>query len=268
MWSSLILIIIATCAGLFTLWSDQIIALKKEIPKEETADQKRERLEKELREEKSKRIKWISSCFILLTLGLTIYQIKSSYSEALQAKKDKKQQHIDDSIAHRRIDSTLILQNNEYKFQIATGKTIDSISIKSGSIFKNLKSVDSITKCSAGIIDKSSKLAEKSFSGLNISSKRLLYPIDSNITTSFSFGFWNKKSEEVIADYIKKNNLTDDLVNIDENFPYYNELQSFLKGIYLKLDFYNANTKDLMGPKKHRVINYYEQPAIMYLINL
>jgi hypothetical protein len=152
MWTSSILIIIATFAGLLTLWRDEIVDVKVTIPVDETDKEKTKRLSGELKKEKTKRIKTISTIFIFLTLLFTLYQIHLSNVAANKADYEKQQQHradsdkyTKDSLQHlleRHQDNIAYLQlDSTYRNSIENGKAVNNIRKSSESILDSLDNV-------------------------------------------------------------------------------------------------------------------------------
>lgn len=281
MWISSILIIVATLAGLLSLWRDEIVADKILAKPGETDDQKNERLEKLLKAEKTKRLKTISSIFIFLTLVFTIYQIRSSYNDSILAAAEKQIQHTvdstrfindslsyisqrkSDSLEYAKIDSIRMIQIKAFESQILAGKTIDDIKIKSASLMKNLSVVN------AEVV-KNSAMANKSFNELSIASARLLYPLEDNIVMDLTIYFWSSKIEKNISNYLKTINNNRKYIKIDETFAHYKDIQELLKDAELNIKIFNVAEKAQMyaeGPPKRFMFDYMGSRTMMRLKN-
>jgi hypothetical protein len=136
--TSSVLILIGALAGLLTLWRDEIVTPKVIKKLAETDEDKAKRLTDELKREKTKKIKLISSIFIFSSLIITFYQIHTTnVASKLQHAKDSlafKLKHAEDYLAFKQLDST-------YKNSIANGKAVNDIKKASQSILDSLDTV-------------------------------------------------------------------------------------------------------------------------------
>ncbi len=271
MWVSAVLIIIATLAGLLSLWREEIVSLKGNTEKKS----------------KTIRLKFLSSVFIFLTLCFTIYKIIKSNNDAITAEKEKIRQFKIDSIryakdsikyieqreedrkTYKKIDSIREIQIKAYEAQILAGKTVDNIKSKSESIINNLLRVDSTLSRNNKTLNESAEYALNSFQELSTSSQRLLYLLDDNIKIDFSFGFRSLKTEEKIEEYIRNSGIIGDYIKIDEKFPFYLEIQEVLSNVELSVKFYNKNNEAKMINHETGAVmyNYIDTPAMLYLRN-
>lgn len=125
MWISITLTIIGTLGGLLALWRDEIITHKKN---KENIDEDIEALRKK---SKTERIKILSTCFIILTLVFTIYQMHLAKISAKKANDDKKAAHILDSTRYANDSLKHIIERHDdeaHKQRILYSAKRDSIS--------------------------------------------------------------------------------------------------------------------------------------------
>jgi hypothetical protein len=162
MWTSSILIILATFVGLLTLWRDELVEPKISISFDETDEQKAKRLSAEIKKEKTKRVKTISTLFIILTLIFTLYQIYQAKASTDKALQEKKEQHREDSTAYLVLDST-------YAASLENGKAVTNIRKASESILDSLDNVK--TKIESYSIEQIKSLKEIASQSFDILTK-------------------------------------------------------------------------------------------------
>lgn len=241
-------------AGLLTLWRDELLSEKKTIIEDETDEQKNERLEKELKQEKTKKLKLASSFFIFLTLLFTLYQIHLTDMSAKQAVAEKTKQHLVDSAryadenkAHNTIDSIKKVQIEAYMAQITAGKSIDSIKIKSVLIMDNLSAAETELNKTTYLIQQSAQQAKNSFKDLTLSSQRLLYPLDSNLSLKDVYmNIWIDTIVGAYKNYVAEHNLKNEVVPIYNNSPFAADIKYLMKNFRMDMSFESPTRGNLI----------------------
>ena len=277
---ALILIIISTLAGILALWKDDIIGIKSKASDpdlfEETFFQKQEREKEKQKQAKAKKVKYVTTLLLVLTLLITIFKINDDNHKAKLATEEARYQHHIDSLEHYNdsierlhIDTIRQSEIQQLQMQLLYGKIIDSIKIKSAFILHGLTEVDYAINTSIYKIDESSAKAKTSFNELAFAARRQSLMLDSNLTSTFRFGFRCKKTETEIADYIKTNGLKGEYIKIDDNFPFYTQLQELLNGFTIEFKFFSNKTNAKMKSDRTQkvMLDIYGNNPMMILVN-
>ena len=265
---SVILISIATLGSLLSLWGDEFLRDKITIDESDSEESKTEKLEAQVKREKSVRIKSTSSLFILLTFIFTIIQIQKSHKSANEAMQDKIAQRISDSTryandsllhieererdreARTLIDSIYNVQLNALRAQVLAGKTVDSIKKKTTALLQNLRVVDTTIRNNNLVLKENAEYVLQSFYEIGTISQRAqrqLYILDDDIKMRFDFGFSCSESEREIQKFIKENGLSHkNYVEIDQSFSHYKDWVKVLQNSTLKFYFYHPTRKSAL----------------------
>lgn len=261
MYLSVILIVLSTIGALLTLWEDNLSTFKRVKQKSESKEERIMRLEEKKKNIKTRRVKLFSSIFIIIALGLSIFQINQSEIEKNYEKDkletEKRKQRTDDSTAYALLDTNYRTTVRAYEAQLLAGKLISSIKNKSDSIVNNLNNVDgnirlydsTIRKSLKAVdtslnnyessVERSTHVVTQSMAKLEESTNRLLYPLE-NVRINFRLVLHDSSVIRIMRGYIS----TLKRPFNGNNLPFYDSLSALMKCMKLEIRFMRSDIDD------------------------
>lgn len=254
MWLTLFLILVSTAAGVLTLWRDELVYVAPLQKIEETDEEKGKRLEEELKREKTKRTKFLSSIFILCTLLLTLWQIWNSEEDKEQVRK----KHIEDSLRHdkerdadelanKTVDSVHDTLQATRLALMRASLSIDTIKAKSDSTISSLRAFDSMIKRAEVSLRNSTLQAQNSFKDLTKAAERQAYQFDSLITMTFEILLRHDKAAKAARAFIDTTSELRHLAWMTPDWPYYADVENLFRSASIHVSFYDP--QNVLSPR-------------------